>query len=65
MADATPLGHIILWQSDLTELSATNALTAAIRLDAPGGGSGEFLLGLMPENRILRRQSFTLPGLVI
>jgi hypothetical protein len=61
VADATPLGHTILWQEDLAQLGGA-ALTAAIRLDAPS--SGEFLLGLMPENRALRRQQFTLPGLV-
>jgi hypothetical protein len=61
VADAIPLGHTMLWQEDLAQLGGA-ALTAAIRLDAPS--SGEFLLGLMPENRALRRQQFTLPGLV-
>lgn len=62
VADAVPLGHTMLWQEDLAQLAGTAALTAAVRLDAPS--SGEFLLGLMPENRTLRRQAFTLPGLV-
>lgn len=62
VADAVPLGHTMLWQEDLAQLSGTAALTAAVRLDAPS--NGEFLLGLMPENRTLRRQTFTLPGLV-
>jgi hypothetical protein len=64
VADAVPLGHMMLWHEDLAQLKGTApALTAAVRLDAPC--SGEFLFGLMPENRALRRQSFTLPGLVV
>jgi hypothetical protein len=63
VSDAVPLGHAMLWQEDLARLTDATALTAAIRLDAPG--SGEFLLGLMPENHTLRRQPFTLPGLVV
>ncbi len=63
VADAVPLGHAMLWQEDLAQLTGATALTAAVRLDAPG--SGEFILGLMPENRALRRQPFTLPGLVV
>lgn len=63
VADAVPLGHTMLWQEDLAQLTSAETLTAAVRLDAPG--SGEFLLGLMPENRALRRQPFALPGLVV
>jgi hypothetical protein len=61
VVDAVPLGHTMLWQEDLAQLGGA-ALTAAVRLDAPT--SGEVLLGLMPENRELRRQPFTLPGLM-
>jgi hypothetical protein len=61
VADAVPLGHTMLWQEDLAQLAGA-ALTATVRLDAPS--SGEFVLGVMPENYILRRQPFTLPGLV-
>jgi hypothetical protein len=61
VADAVPLGHTMLWQEDLAQLGGA-ALTAAVRLDAPS--SGEFLLGLMPANREVRRQRFTLPGLM-
>jgi hypothetical protein len=61
VAEAASLGHAMLWHEDLAQLEGA-ALTAAVRLDAPG--DGEFLLGLMPENRALRRQEFTLPGLV-
>lgn len=63
VADAVPLGHAMLGQEELAQLSGAAALAAAVRLDAPGGG--EFLLGLLPENRALRRQAFTLPGLVV
>jgi hypothetical protein len=62
VAEAVPLGHTMLWREDLAQLTGSAALTAAVRLDAPC--RGEFLLGLMPENRTLRRQQFTLPGLV-
>lgn len=63
VADAVPLGHTILRQEDVTRLTGPATLTAAVRLDTPG--SGEFLLGLLPENRVLCRQAFTLPGLVV
>lgn len=63
VADAVPLGHALLWQEDLAQLNTMTALTAAVRLDTPG--SGEFLVGVLPENRILCRQTFTLPGLVV
>lgn len=63
VAEAVPLGHTMLWQEDLAQLNARTALTAAVRLDAPG--SGEFLVGVMPENRILRRHAFNVPGLVV
>ncbi|MEK6280186.1 MAG: hypothetical protein AABN95_07500 [Acidobacteriota bacterium] len=62
VADATPLGYAVLSHSDLGAVKKATSLTAAIRLDTRG--SGEFLLGLMPENRVLRRQPFVLPGLV-
>ena len=63
VADAVPLANAMLWQDELAQLSGATALTAAVRLDAPG--SGEFLLGVMPGNRILRRQTFALPGLMV
>jgi hypothetical protein len=63
VADAVPLGNTVLWGDDLTELNEGTALTAAIRFDAPNGG--EFLIGIMPENRLLRRQAFALPGLMV
>lgn len=62
VADAVPLGHTMLWQEDLAQVAGATALIAAIRLDAPSGG--EFSVGLMPENRALLRQPFTLPALV-
>jgi hypothetical protein len=62
VADAVPLGHTMLSQEDLAQLTGAESFTAAVRLDALG--SGEFLVGLMPENRALRRQSFTVAGLV-
>ncbi|HVG35962.1 MAG TPA: hypothetical protein VM911_23110 [Pyrinomonadaceae bacterium] len=61
--DAVLLGHTMLWQEELAQLTGPTALAAALRLDSPG--SGEFLLGLMPDNRTLRQQTFTLPGLVV
>jgi hypothetical protein len=62
LSDAVSLGSTTLWQEDLSRLSGSAALTAVVRMDAPG--SGELLVGLWPENRVLRRQRFTLPGLV-
>jgi hypothetical protein len=62
VADAVPLGRTTLWQEDLTQLTNATSLTAAVRIDQPGGG--EFLLGVMPQNRLLRRHPFTLPGLM-
>lgn len=63
VADAVPLGHTTLGREELSRVEAAASLTAAVCLDAPCGG--EFLLGLLPDNRVLRRQPFTLPGLVI
>lgn len=63
VADAVVLGHTTLSRDDLAQLTGARSLTAAVRLDAKG--SGEFLFGLMPENRALRRQTFELPGLVL
>jgi hypothetical protein len=62
VADAVPLGYTILAQEELTHLSDAGAFTAVVRLDA--SGSGEFLLGLIPENRVVHRQPFRLQGLV-
>jgi hypothetical protein len=61
IADAVPLGHTMLSGEDLAQLKEAGAFTAAVRLDTPS--SGEFLVGLMPENRLLHRQHFMLPGL--
>lgn len=63
VSDAVPLGSTTLWQDELSRLKgSSSALTAVVRMDAPG--SGELLVGVLPENRVLRRQPFTLPGLV-
>ncbi len=63
VSDAVPLGSTTLWPDELSRLQgSSSALTAVVRMDAPGGG--ELLVGVMPENRVLRRQTFTLPGLV-
>lgn len=61
IAESISLGRVVLSASELNATTANTYLAASIRLDTPG--SGEFSLGLMPENRILRRQSFMLPGL--
>lgn len=61
IAESISLGRVVLSESELNATPANTYLAASIRLDTPG--SGEFFLGLMPENRILRRQSFMLPGL--
>lgn len=62
--DSTLLGHLTLSQSELVSLTSRNesALVAVVKLDAQG--SGEFTLGLLPDNRIIGSQSFTLPGLI-
>ena len=61
IAESISLGSVVLSESELNAPKGHTYLAAFIRLDTPG--SGEFFLGLMPENRILRRQSFMLPGL--
>lgn len=61
IAEAIPLGHMVLSESELTALADDSFLSASIRLDRHG--SGEFFLGVMPENRILRQQPFMMPGL--
>jgi hypothetical protein len=62
IAVAVPLGHTMLSHEDLAQLNGAGSFTAALRFDTPC--TGEFLLGLMPENRALRRQPFRLPGLM-
>jgi hypothetical protein len=59
MAESTSLGRVML--PELDAITVDTFLAASIKLDTLG--SGEFFLGLMPENRILRQQSFMLPGL--
>jgi len=61
IAESISLGRVVLSESELDGITGNTYLAASIRLDTPG--AGEFFLGLMPENRILRRQSFMLPGL--
>ena len=60
-ADSVSLGRVQLSHSELNAITTDTFLAASIRLDTPS--SGEFFLGLMPENRILRQQSFMLPVL--
>lgn len=62
VADAVPLGQTMMAQEELAELTVAGVFTAVVRLDTPD--SGEFVLGILPENRALSRQSFSLPGLV-
>ncbi|HVG19054.1 MAG TPA: hypothetical protein VNI02_08365 [Blastocatellia bacterium] len=62
--DSTLLGHLTLSQSELASLTSGNesVVVAIVKLDTQG--SGEFTLGLLPDNRIIGSQSFTLPGLM-
>lgn len=63
VSDATPLGNALLTRSDLNELTHSSSLGVVVQLDSPG--SGEFLVGIMPENRMVRRLPFRLPPLMM
>lgn len=62
--DSTLLGQLTLSQPELVSLASNeSALAAVLKLDTHG--SGEFTLGLLPDDRIISSMAFTLPGLVI
>lgn len=63
VTDAVALGHTVLYREELAQLNESSVLTASVSLDGQGGG--EFRVGVMPQNRLLRRHEFTLPGLIV
>lgn len=65
VAESTLLGSCLLKRPELKKLADSGATTlaASVRLDAPG--AGELILRLLPDDQVVGRAPFTLPGLVI
>jgi hypothetical protein len=63
--DSTLLGQLTLSNPELASLASDSesVLAAVLKLDTHG--SGEFTLGLLPDDRIVSSMAFALPGLVI
>jgi hypothetical protein len=62
IGESVLLGSFDIPSPDLSLLLNKKSLVAAAHLHSPG--SGEVVLGILPDDRIIGRLHFTLPGLV-